>query len=171
MSLELIMQFRPIILFICFICALGGLKIILSFFPKEMKHQWIKSVTGLIYGCIFLLILDTPLYEVETIPLGKNENGEFFTNTDVPWACQDEPLDYMVFYNFETGNGMHFNPCYSHIWIDIIKNEDARLDYTHAYSLLRGKLFFDEYDGSMEFKLPEEAAKELAEIWNVHLNE
>ena len=174
MSLELIMQFRPIILFVCAICALVGLKTILSFFPKEMKHQWIKVIVGLVYACIFVAILDMPLHEKETIPLAKNESGEFFEKTGIPFSCKNgEMIEQIIFYESETGSELSLPMCYTYIWITAIKDDkNASIDIEHTYSLLRGRdLFLDESKVSLEFKLPKETAKELAEIWNVHLNE
>lgn len=170
-SIELIMQFRPIILFVSFVCAFGGLKALLSFFPKQMKHQWIKWAVALAYGGVFFSVLNTPIYISETIGLKGNENGEFFEKRDVPWACtKEQTMEALLFYYAEDGQKLSFLPCYSEILIHVANEGNPNVEYLHAFNLLTGaSLSTDEYDHLMSFNLPEEAAKELAEIWDAEL--
>ena len=169
MNLALIMQFRPLILLICFIIALVGLKTILSFFPKKMKHAWIKLVVIVIYGYTTLSVLDTQIYETDSIPLGKTELGVFFEKEEVSWACPNkEQMAHLNFYDLETRTDITFNPCFADISISVVDDEKfAGLEYRQSYSLLRGQLFGKEGKEVYTLYLPEEAAKELSEIWGV----
>lgn len=171
MRLKFIMEFRPLILFVCSIVALGGLKILLSFFPKDFKYPWTKVFVSVVYGVMFLFVLDTPMYEDEVYWLGRNTSGEFFEAAEAPWACPNQAeMDFLFFFDRKTGTDITFPACQSHIWAHVVSSEDyASAIFTRAYSLLKGSLFYDEYEPTLEFRLPESEANLLHERWGAHV--